>query len=329
MGVLVAMGRFEELLSAHDACEAASNAAWEVGVDAVERPLSDGGPGLLEALGGANRVSTVTGPLGTPTSVGWRLDHRTAVIEVAAVNGVELIGGIEFNDPVAASTRGVGELIDAALREHARTIVVGMGGSAATDGGLGAIEALGSINRLATVELLVGFDSPIEFAAAAAEFADRKGATPRQTALLTNRLQSLAARYRDDYGVDVTGVEGAGASGGLAGGLFAVGGRLIAGFDAVADIVDLDEAVAAADHVITGERYLDDESVDHGVIGGVARLARAHGRPLTVITVECDDEAVRRLGEGAGVEVVVLAENRLGEPRHAITAAVRASLASR
>ena len=123
-----------------------SGKAAVAGSDAVpvgpchEVPLADGGEGTLDALGGANRTTTVTGPLGQPASAPWRIDGRRAVIEMALASGLELAGGAQGNDPMAATTRGTGELILAAIRAGARDILVGVGGSATTDGGAGALE---------------------------------------------------------------------------------------------------------------------------------------------------------------------------------------------
>ena len=107
-------------------------------IDCVEVPLADGGDGLLDVLGGANRTATVTGPLGDPVDAGWRLSHGTAVIEMAHASGLVLVGGADGNDPLDATTTGTGELIDQALDAGARRIIVGLGGSATTDGGFGA-----------------------------------------------------------------------------------------------------------------------------------------------------------------------------------------------
>src|SRR5690606_31241202 len=131
------------------------------------------------------------------------------------------------------------ELLVHALGQGARTVIVGLGGSATTDGGLGALQALPSTARLDSVELLVACDVRTRFVDAAAVFAPQKGASTAQVALLTMRLRQLVERYRDEYGVDVSAVDGAGAAGGLAGGLLAIGGVLLPGFDLVADHVDL------------------------------------------------------------------------------------------
>src|SRR3546814_10570399 len=129
--------------------------ARAAGWDCDEVPMADGGEGTLDALGGPNRTTTVTGPLGAPVEVGWRLDGRTAVIEMALASGLDLVGGAEGNDPVAASTQGVGELIVAALDVGATRVIVGVGGSATTDGGLAALRALHPLARLKGVELIV------------------------------------------------------------------------------------------------------------------------------------------------------------------------------
>ena len=146
--------------------------------------MSDGGEGLLDVFGGGNRTTVVTGPLGSPVEAAWRIDRRTAVIEMARASGLVLAGGAEGNDPLAATTRGTGELIAKAIEQGARTVLVGLGGSATTDGGLGAIEALGSPARLGPIDLQVACDVRTRFVDAAAVFAPQKGATPAQVRLL-------------------------------------------------------------------------------------------------------------------------------------------------
>ena len=177
----------------------------------------------------------------------------------------------------ARPTAGTGELIARALDHGARRIVVGLGGSATTDGGLGAVEALPSPARLRTVELEVACDVRTRFVDAAAVFAPQKGASPAQVDLLTARLEQLVVRYRDEFGVDVSELDGAGAAGGLAGGLAALGGRLVSGFELVAEHVDLEERACAADVVVTGEGHLDAQSLDGKVVGGVCGLAADDG----------------------------------------------------
>jgi len=212
--------------------------------------------GALEALGGANRITVVTGPLGDPVEAAWRFHRGTAVIEMARASGLTLVGGAAGNDAMAATTTGTGELIDQALQLGAKKIVVCLGGSATTDGGLGCVRAITAPSRLKSVQLLVACDVQTLFTDAAPVFAPQKGATPAQVDMLRGRLERLAQMYEAEYGVDVRSVPGTGAAGGLAGGLVALGGTLLPGFDLVADEVDLHDHIAAADLVITGEGYL-------------------------------------------------------------------------
>ena len=134
---------------------------------------------------------------------GWRLHRRRAVIEMAAASGLELAGGAEGNDPVAATTTGTGELIAAAVESGATRVLVAVGGSATTDGGLGALRALSPLPRLRGVELVVACDVRTAFVDAAGVFGPQKGATPAQVRLLTARLERLADVYLHDHGVDV------------------------------------------------------------------------------------------------------------------------------
>ena len=157
---------------------ALAEGAQAAGFECRELPLADGGEGTLEALGGANRAAVVTGPLGEPVEAGWRLEGGTAVIEAARAAGLSLAGGADANDPVGASTRGVGELIAAALAEGAERVIVAVGGSATTDGGLGAAEALGW--EPFPVPVRVACDVQTPFLEAANVFAPQKGATPEQ-----------------------------------------------------------------------------------------------------------------------------------------------------
>ena len=155
--------------------------------------------------------------------------------------------------------------------------------------------------------------------------------------LLTARLEQLADRYRGSYGVDVRDVDGSGAAGGLAGGLLAIGGRIMSGFDVVADHVDLDDHIDGADIVVTGEGYLDAQSLDGKVVGGVTALAVEAGRPVVVVVGAADPEArrdVEAMGtDAAPVSVVELVESfgsdrAFAEPQwcieHAVTAALGA-----
>jgi glycerate kinase len=328
--VLIAMDKFRGTVSAHEACAAVANACWELGIDADEAPMSDGGEGLLDVLGGPNRTAIVTGPLGTPVEAGWRMDGTTAVIEMARASGLLLAGGAEGNDPMLATTAGTGELIDRALAQGARQLLVGLGGSATTDGGLGAVEALRGPSRFGAVDVQVACDVRTRFVEAAAVFAPQKGASAAQVALLTARLERLVGRYRDEFGVDVSDLEGAGAAGGLAGGLAALGASIVPGCELVAEHVDLERRLQEADVVVTGEGHLDAQSLDGKVVGSVAGWAHEAGKAVVVIVGDADDPARRRLEPAATVLSLVEREGlerALAEPKGGIERAAAAALA--
>jgi glycerate 2-kinase len=287
----VAPDKFRGTASASQAVAALTAGLQALGHEAIACPLADGGEGLLEVLGGANRITTVTGPLGDPVEAAWRFVGRSAVIEMALASGLGLVGGAEHNDAVAASTFGTGELISAALEAGAKKIVVGLGGSATTDGGLGALRALEPLHRLRGVELNVACDVGVRFVQAAQLFGPQKGATPSQVKLLERRLERLLQVYENDYGVQVGDLVGGGAAGGLAGGLACLGASLLSGFDLVSDYLGLDELIESADLVITGEGFLDAESFEGKVVGGVTDLANRLDVPVVAVVGEAFDAA--------------------------------------
>lgn len=295
MRVLAAVDKFKGTATAAQVAAAIGHACWELGHECVEQPVADGGEGTLEALGGANRTSVVTGPLGDAVVAEWRLHRGIAVIEMARASGLTLVGGAEGNDAMAATTTGTGELIDQALDLGAKKIVVCLGGSATTDGGLGCVRAITAPHRLRSVQLLVACDVQTLFADAAPVFAPQKGASPAQVDMLRGRLERLAQLYEEQYGVNVRNVPGTGAAGGLAGGLVALGGRLLPGFDLVADEVDLHDHISAADLVITGEGYLDEQSFDGKVIGGVQAMCADAGKPVAAVVGDSAPGVVGRI----------------------------------
>jgi glycerate kinase len=274
MRVLAAPDKFRGTLSARAAAAAIAVGAERAGWTAVELPLADGGEGTLDVLGGGNRRTTVTGPLGETVVTAWRFeDDGTALIEAAEACGLTLAGGPELNDPLGATSRGVGELISAAAAEGATRIVVAVGGVASTDGGVGAMEA---VPHPLLVPLEVAYDVDARFLDAADVFAPQKGATPEQVRILRERLAKLV----------VPDLPGSGAAGGLAGGLAAIGGRLVPGFDLVADRVGLDERLAEADLVVTGEGSVDATSFTGKVVGHVLERAAVAGIETLVLAGE-------------------------------------------
>lgn len=288
MLALAAPDKFRGSLSGPEVARAFAEGARRAGWECRLLPLADGGEGTLAALGGANRMSLVTGPLGIPVEAGWRFDGSRAVIETATASGLWLAGGAERNDPLAATTRGTGELIVAALEAGAADVIVGVGGSASTDGGLGAVEALGW--RPFEARVRVACDVRTPFLEAAAVFAPQKGATSEQVRTLEVRLEELALRYSDELGIDVTTIQGAGAAGGLAGGLAALGAELVPGFALVATELQLERALDGVSLVVTGEGRLDATSFDGKVVGGVLEAAARQRLPALVVAGEIAPE---------------------------------------
>jgi glycerate kinase len=325
--VVAAPDKFRGTASAAEVAAAVARAVRAVGGECVEVPMADGGEGTLDALGGPNRRTIVMGPLGDPVDAAWRLKGRTAVIEMARASGLALAGGPEQNDPIAATTHGTGELIAAALDGGANHIVVGVGGSATTDGGLGAVRAIWNPARLRRVRLVVACDVRTRFVDAAEVFAPQKGATPAQVELLKRRLERLVQVYREDYGVDLRDLNGAGAAGGLAGGLAALGADLAAGFDVVAEELRLAERLEGADLVVTGEGFLDEQSFEGKVVGGVADLAGELGVPVLAVAGEVFENAHERLSVVSLVERFGR-ERALADATACIEEAVRAYLSA-
>jgi glycerate kinase len=286
--VVVAFDKFRGTATGGELAEAAARAASAAGWAASVVRLADGGEGSLDAVGGANKRTTVAGPLGDPVEAGWRLDGRVAFVEMSSASGLLLAGGAEGNDPIAAGTAGTGQLIATAVKLGAKTVYVFLGGSATTDGGWGAVQALPPAARLKEIDLIVAVDVRTRFTDAAAVFAPQKGASAAQVALLERRLQRLVQVFRESYGVDVSELEGAGAAGGLAGGLAAVGGRIEPGFEVIAERVELDTHLAGADLIVTGEGYLDRESFNGKVVGGVVAWAAEQSVPVLAVVGDAE-----------------------------------------
>jgi len=314
MRLLAAPDKFRGTLTAREAAAAIAAGAVRAGRTATELPLADGGEGTLDVLGGGNRRTTVNGPLGDAVDAAWRLeDDGTALIEAALACGLSLAGGPERNDPLRATSRGVGELIAAAVAEGAERIVVCVGGVASTDGGIGATEA---VPHPLFVPLEVACDVDARFLDAADVFAPQKGATPEQVEILRERLAKLV----------VPDVPGAGAAGGLAGGLAAIGARLVPGFDLVASRLGFDELLAEADLVVTGEGQLDATSFTGKVVGRVLDRASAAGVETLVVA--------GNVASGSPIDAVSLVERygperALAEPAECLTELVEIALATR
>jgi glycerate kinase len=316
--VIVAPDKFRDTASAAEIAEAMAAAASGLGWEPIRLAMSDGGEGLLDACAVACpdlRVTRVTGPDGSPVDAEWRLGTGTAVVEMARASGLTLAGGPTGNDPMTATSRGTGELLVAAARivGPAGTVVVGLGGSATTDGGRGVREAVEEAGGLGGIILVGACDVDVVFVQAAARFAPQKGAGPDQVTELTRRLGHQADLWEEELGFDVRTVAGSGAAGGTGGALLVLGGQLVSGYRFVADLVGLPRALERADRVVTGEGAFDEGSFTGKVVGGVIGDARGLGLDTLVVAGRSTTTATAR-ATGTGCGVVSLTE-RFGATR--------------
>ncbi|MFJ8590110.1 glycerate kinase [Streptomyces sp. NPDC093598] len=357
--VVVAPSGFKESLSAQATADAIAAGVRRVlpdaDIDLV--PLVDGGEGTAHALATASggRIVSVpaTGPVGETVAAHFALlgGGDTAVVEMAAVAGLSLVPR-DLRDPGATTTYGVGELIRAALGTGVRRILVGCGDSGTSDGGAGALQALGArlldVNgeelarggreltrlhrvdprgldpRLTEVELLVAcnpYNVLCGERGVARVFGPQKGATPAQVEELSAALENWAFVLTRDAAVpdsDLRSGPGTGASGGLGAGLAALGARLLPRFDVLLDHLDLDARLARADLVVTAEGALDHQTPRGKIPAEVARRAKLYGRPVLALA--------GTLGEGAAeVPGVDACHGILPAPMELAEAMIRAS----
>jgi glycerate kinase len=316
---LVAPQEFKGTLTASEAAEAIQaglkEAAPEVLLDVA--PLADGGPGTVEALlagaPGERRVLTVQGPLGTPVQATYAVMDagQTAVIEVAAASGLSLVPPEQL-DARRASSHGTGELIRAALDSGCTKLIIGLGGSATNDAGVGALSALGmrfldaegqplppggaALKRLARVdtsqrhprltevELLAASDvtSPLLGPTGATRlFGPQKGADPAAV----EELEEALEYFSRGMGPEFIRVPGAGAGGGFGFGLAVLAGAsLMSGYALVAQALQLQRRVAVADVVLTGEGRFDRQTVLGKGPAALARTSKELGKPVVLFT---------------------------------------------
>lgn len=282
---LVAPDSFKGTFTAPEVAAAVADGIREAGGEADLCPVADGGEGTAEALraalGGEARRAPAHDPLGRPIEAEFVLlaDGETAVLDTAAASGLPLVAPAD-RDAEAASTYGTGELIAAAIEAGARRVILAAGGSATTDGGAGAIEALRERGGLggATVEVLCDVTTPFERAAAV--FAPQKGADPAAVERLTERLARLAAKLpRDPRGVPMSGC-----AGGLSGGLWAAfDAGLRPGAVFVLDLLGFERRLEEADAAITGEGRIDSQSLEGKIVGQIAATCARAGRDLHVL----------------------------------------------
>jgi glycerate 2-kinase len=274
--VLVAPDSFKGTFPADQVAAAIAAGLRSAHREAVELPVADGGEGtmdvLVNAVGGDVRTATVPDPLGRPVEARWALlPDGSAVVETAQASGLALVSEDE-HDAWAASTRGTGELIALAVEAGAERVLVTVGGSATTDGGAGALEALAEAGVSPELEVLC--DVRTVFENAPSVFGPQKGADPAMVKRLERRLDELAAKLRrDPRGEPMTG-----AAGGLSGGLWGQhGARLVPGAAYVLDAIDFDDAMRSSAFVVTGEGRLDSQTLEGKIVGEVARRCRQAG----------------------------------------------------
>jgi glycerate kinase len=320
MKIVIAPNAFKGFFTAREAARSMAAGARRACPEGeiVCLPVSDGGDGLVEimedALWGEIVTREVRDPLGRPVKARLLWVDGQAVIEMAEASGMALLNKSEL-DPMRSSTYGTGQLIRHALDLGARRLLVGIGGSATCDGGTGMASALGvrfldargrvfeptggSLHEIACIEKRPALDE-VEIDAAcdvsnrllgeegaARVYAPQKGASPEQVEALEKGLKVLAERIRIDLGIDVTGLAGGGAAGGLGAGLFAfLGARLRPGADLVLEHVGLSSAIREADLVITGEGRLDDQTLAGKAPARVAALCREQRVPCYAVAGE-------------------------------------------
>ena len=294
--VLVAPDSFKGTFTAAQVARAIGQGLEAAGRPVDLCPVADGGEGTLEALAQGLAVTArrvpATDPLNRPITAEYGLGDGVAVIETAAASGLGLVPETE-RDPLAASTAGTGTLILDAVAQGARTIYLGVGGSATTDGGRGAIEAIQAGGGLQAARLVVLCDVRTSYEDAARVFAAQKGAGPDQVRRLTARLHGLARGLRrDPRGEPMTG-----AAGGLSGGLWAAfQADLVPGAAFVLDAIGFDARMRAARAVVCGEGRLDDQSLTGKVVSEIATRARQAGVPChAIVAVDELDRFSRRI----------------------------------
>lgn len=317
--VVVAPDSFKYSLSSHEAAAAIERGIRDVLPDAIvdKIPLSDGGEGLAknvtESLGGKYRSIEVTGPDFEPVVATYGfIDKHTAVMEMAEASGITLS---KWHDPSRTTTYGTGEMIRDAIKQGAKKIILGIGGSATNDAGIGMAAALGvrfldssgigveltgaglsnieSIDtafldtRLKDIEILVACDvtNPLYGEKGAAYvYAAQKGANRDMILRLDKGLRNVHRVLKKSLGLDYAKVKGAGAAGGLGAGLLAfTQSTLKPGIEVIFELFDFDRKIAKADLVITGEGSIDDQTLDGKVISGVGRYAKRREIPTIAL----------------------------------------------
>jgi glycerate kinase len=321
--IVIAPDSFKGSAAAPEAANAIEKGVLKAvpGAEIIKVPMADGGEGTVEAMitaaGGEIRQVEVTGPLGdkVPAFYGILYDGKTGVVEMAAASGLPLVPK-EKRNPMLATSFGTGELIKMALEAGCRRLVIGIGGSATNDGGMGMLQALGvkfldaggaelgfgggELERLASIDcsnLYAGLKDAEILAAcdvtnplcgphgASHVFGPQKGATLEMVERLDKGLENFANRIKDTLGKDIMNMPGTGAAGGMGAGLVAfLGAVLKRGMEIMTEIAGIEKKVEWCDLVITGEGNTDFQTAFGKVPVGISRIGKKYGKPVICLS---------------------------------------------
>lgn len=307
--IVIACDSYKGCLSSSEVARAAAEGVAEVYPDCeiVRLAVADGGEGtvdaLVETLGGHLECAEVSDPLGRPVKAVYGVAGDLAIIESAAACGLTLLSKEERN-PLIATTKGLGELILAAIDNGCRRFLVGLGGSATNDGGMGMISTDGFLERARGMKFTVACDVDTPYIGAhgaSRVFGPQKGATEEDVEILEERLRGYALKILKDTGIDVSDMAGAGAAGGLGGAFRAyLGAELKRGVDLVLDQIGFDSIIDGADLVITGEGCSDYQTLKGKTAAGVLERAKRKGIPVMLVSGAIRDGQMLRDG-GFGI----------------------------
>ncbi len=291
--IVIACDSYKGCLSSSEVARAAAEGVAEVYPDCeiVRLAVADGGEGtvdaLVETLGGHLECAEVSDPLGRPVKAAYGIAGDLAIIESAAACGLTLLTKEERN-PLITTTKGLGELILAAIDKGCRRFLVGLGGSATNDGGMGMISADGFLERARGMKFTVACDVDTPYIGAhgaSRVFGPQKGASEEDVEILEERLRGYALKILKDTGIDVSDMAGAGAAGGLGGAFRAyLGAELKRGVDLVLDQIGFDSIINGADLVITGEGCSDYQTLKGKTAAGVLERAKRKGVPVMLVS---------------------------------------------
>lgn len=307
--IVIACDSYKGCLSSSEVARAAAEGVAEVYPDCeiVRLAVADGGEGtvdaLVETLGGHLECAEVSDPLGRPVKAAYGIAGDLAIIESAAACGLTLLSKEERN-PLIATTKGLGELILAAIDKGCRRFLIGLGGSATNDGGMGMISADGFLERARGMKFTVACDVDTPYIGAhgaSRVFGPQKGASEEDVEILEERLRGYALKILADTGIDVSDMAGAGAAGGLGGAFRAyLGAELKRGVDLVLDQIGFDSIIDGADLVITGEGCSDYQTLKGKTAAGVLERAKRKGVPVMLVSGAIRDRQMLRDG-GFGI----------------------------